>query len=39
MDIDLSARDRQHITTTEDLHLAPELVLEELPHGVYVKLD
>ena len=39
MEIDLSVRDRQHIKSSEDRHLAVELVLEELPHGVYVKLD
>ena len=39
MDIDLSARDRQRIKSTDDSHLAAEMVLEELPHGVYVKLD
>ena len=39
MEIDLSARDRQRIKSSGDSHLAAEMVLEELPHGVYVKLD
>ena len=39
MEIDLSARDRQRIKNSGDSHLAAEMVLEELPHGVYVKLD
>jgi len=39
MEIDLSARDRQRIRSSGDSHLAAEMVLEELPHGVYVKLD
>ena len=39
MEIDLSARDRQRMKSSEESHLAAEMVLEELPHGVYVKLD
>ena len=39
MEIDLSARDKQRIKSSGDSHLAAEMVLEELPHGVYVKLD
>ena len=39
MEIDLSARDRQRMKSNEESHLAAEMVLEELPHGVYVKLD
>ena len=39
MEIDLSGRDRQRLNNSGDSHLAAELVLEELPHGVCVKLD
>mgnify|MGYP003311580169 CR=1 FL=1 len=39
MEIDLSAHDRQRIKSSGESHLAAEMVLEELPHGVYVKLD
>ena len=39
MEIDLSARDRQRMKSSEDSHLAAEMVLEELPHCVYVELD
>ena len=39
MEMDLSGRDRQRLNSSDDSHLAAELVLEELPHGVYVKLD
>ena len=39
MEIDLSGRDRQRLNSSGDSHLAAELVLEELLHGVYVKLD
>ena len=39
MEIDLSARDRQRIQSSDNAQLAAEMVLEELPHGVYVKLD
>ena len=39
MEMDLSARDRQRLNSSGDSHPAAEMVLEELPHGVYVKLD
>ena len=39
MEIDLSARDKQRIKNSGDSHLAAEMVLEELPLAVYVKLD
>ena len=39
MEIDLSARDRQRIKSCDTSHLVAEMVLEELPHGVHVKLD
>ena len=39
MEIDVSARDRQRIKSSDDSPLAAETVLKELPHGVYVKLD
>ena len=39
MEIDLSARDKQRINSSGDSHLAAEMVLQELPHGVYVKWD
>ena len=39
MEIDLSAHDRQCIKSSDGAHLAAEMVLQELPHGVYVKLD
>ena len=39
MEIDLSARDRQRMKSTEYSNLAAEMVLEELPHGVYVKSE
>ena len=39
LEIDLSARDRQRIKSSGDSDLAAEMVLEELPLGVYVKLD
>ena len=39
MEIDLSPRDRQRIQSSSDSQLVAEMVLEELPPGVYVKLD
>ena len=39
MEIDLSARDRQRMISSDDSHLAAEMLLEELPHCVYIKLD
>ena len=39
MEIDLSARDMIRMTSSKDSHIAAEMVLEELPHCVYVKLD
>ena len=39
VEVDLSARDRQRLRTSDGSHLAAEMVLQELPHGVYVKLD
>ena len=39
VEIDLSAQDRQRLRSSDDAHLAAEMVLQELPHGVYVKLD
>ena len=39
MEIDLSAHDRQRINSSDAAQLAAEMVLQELPHGVYVKLD
>ncbi len=39
MEIDLSARDKQRFRSSGDPHLAAEMVLQELPHAVYVKLD
>ena len=39
MDIHLSARDSQRVESSSNSHLVAEMVLEELPHGVYVKLD
>ena len=39
VEIDLSAQDRQRLTRSNESHLPAELVLKELPHGVYVKLD
>ena len=34
MEIDLSARDKQRIKNNEELHLAPEMVLEESPESL-----
>ena len=39
MEIDLSARDRTRMKSSKDSHIAAEMVLEELPHGVYVKSE
>ena len=39
MEIDLSPRDRQRIRSSNDSQLVAEMVLEEVPPGVYVKLD
>jgi hypothetical protein len=38
-EIDLSAQDRQRLKSDDVSHLVAEMVLQELPHGVYVKLD
>ena len=39
VELDLSAQDRQRLRSSDDSPLPGEMVLQELPRGVYVKLD
>ena len=39
VEIDLSAQDMQRLRSSDKAHPASELLLQELPHGVYAKLD
>ena len=39
VEINLSGQDRQRLASSADSHLDAEVLLQELPKGVYVKLD